>query len=351
MAFLKRITGMAGAAVALGYAYDAISRRLSRSRREQERGRTAKAPWQMTWLGWKDVLLRFADNVMDNRLMSLAGAVAFFTLLSLVPALSLFVTVYRYFTDPLTIAAQLDSLTLFFPDAARDLIREQAVRLATQDMSTLSMTFLVSFLVATWSANAAVKAIFDALNIIYREREKRSFIKLNAISLMMTISGVALLTTALIIIASVPVITALFPAAFELERLLRLVRWPSFFVVATLSIACLYWIGPSRHPARFIWVMPGAIAAAIFWAAASFAFSWYVGTLGNYTATYGSLATVVVFMTWLWLSAMIVLAGAELNADLEHQTSRDTTRGAPKPMGLRGATMADTVGPPVADKD
>lgn len=349
MAFLKRITGAAGAAVALGYVYEALSRRLFRSRNEAARGRKAATPLQMTWLGWKDVLLRFAGNVADNRLSSLAGAVAFFTLLSLVPALSLLVTIYRYFTDPVTIAGQLDAITTVLPQAARDLIHEQAMRLALQPVTTLSVTFLVSLLVAGWSANAAVKAVFDALNIIYREQEKRSFLRLNAISLLTTLSGVVLLTTALIVIASVPVLTALFPFAFELERLLRLVRWPSFFVLAALSIACLYWIGPSRERMRFIWVMPGALAAALLWVGASYVFSWYVGTLGNYTATYGSLATVVVFMTWLWLSAAIVLAGAELNAELEHQTAHDTTTGRPKPLGSRGATMADRVGAPVAD--
>jgi membrane protein len=349
MAFLKRIAGLASAAVALGYAYGAVTRRFARTAREAARGRTASSPLEMTWLGWKDVLLRFASNVADNRLASLAGAVAFYTLLSLVPALSLLVTIYRSFTDPSTIAEQLDGLTVVFPQAARDLIHEQAMRLAGQSASALSLTVLISVLVAFWSANAAVKAIFDALNIIYREREKRSFLKLNALSLLTTISGVVLLTAALIVIASVPVVTALFPFAYEVERLLRLVRWPFFLIVATLSIACLYWIGPSRHPARFAWVMPGAIGAALLWAAASWAFSWYVGTLGNYTATYGSLATVVVFMTWLWLSAVIVLAGAEFNAELEHQTAHDTTMGNPKPLGQRGATMADSVGEPTAD--
>lgn len=348
MAFLKRITGAAGAAVALGYVYDVVARRLTRSRREAARGRKAATPLQMTWLGWKDVLLRFGANIAENRLSSLAGAVAFFTLLSLVPALSLLVTLYRYFTDPATIAGQLDAITTVFPQAARDLIHEQAMRLASQPVTTLSVTLLISLLVAGWSATAAVKAVFDALNIIYREQEKRSFLKLNAISLMTMLGGVVLLTAALVAIASVPVVTALFPFAHELERLLRLVRWPFFFVVATLAIAWLYWIGPSRERARFIWLMPGALAAALLWAAASFAFSWYVGTLGNYTATYGSLATVVVFMTWLWLSAMIVLAGAELNAELEHQTTHDTTTGQPKPLGSRGATMADRVGAPRA---
>ena len=143
--------------------------------------------------------------------------------------------------------------------------------------------------------------------------------------------------------------TALFPFHFELERMVRTVRWPFFFVLASFSIACLYWIGPSRERARFVWVMPGAGLAALFWGAASFAFSWYVSTLGNYTAAYGSLATVVVFMTWLWLSAMIVLAGAEFNAELEHQTAHDTTTGRPRPLGQRGATMADRVGPPRAE--
>lgn len=349
MAFLKRITGAAGLGVALGYLSGAISARTNRRRREAVRGRLARTPLQMTWLGWKDVLLRFAGNVAENRLSSLAGAVAFFTLLSLVPALSLLVTIYRYFTDPATIAAQLDTVTAVFPLAAQELIHEQAMRLASQSGATLSWTFLISFLVATWSANAAVKALFDALNIIYREGEKRSFIKLNAISLMTTVSGIVLLTVALIVIASLPVVTAFFPFQFELERIIRLVRWPSFFVIGALSIACLYWIGPSRERARFVWVIPGAALAALFWGAASYAFSWYVGTLGNYTAAYGSLATVVVFMTWLWLSATIVLAGAEFNAELEHQTAHDTTTGRPRPLGQRGATMADRIGPARAE--
>ncbi len=349
MAFLKRIAGTAGAALAFGYAWRALASRWRAEGREKARGRRARSPLEMTWLGWKDVALRFIGNIGENRLTSLAGAVAFFTLLSLVPALSLLVTIYRSFTDPRTIAGQLDDLTTVLPQAARDLIHEQAMRLAEQPVTTLSLTFLVSLLVAGWSANAAVKALFDALNIIYREQEKRGFLTLNLISLATTVSGVVMLAAALTVIASVPVVAALFPFAHELERMLRLVRWPCFFVVATLAIAALYWIGPSRHPARFVWVMPGAAAAALLWAGASWAFSWYVGTLGNYTATYGSLATVVVFMTWLWLSATIVLAGAEFNAELEHQTTRDTTLGRPKPLGARGAAMADNVGRSMAE--
>lgn len=349
MAYLKRITGAAGLGVALGYLSVAFSNRFGRKQSAARRGRLAQTPWQMPWLGWKDVIFRFIGNVIDNRVTSLAGAVAFFTLLSLVPALSLLVTIYRYFTDPVTIAEQLDTVTTMFPQAARDLIHEQAIRLSSQSGASLSVTFLISFLVAAWSSNAAMKAIFDALNIIYRETEKRSFIKLNAVSLVTTAGGVLLVAAALVVIASLPVVTALFPFHSELERLIRLVRWPTFLVMGTLSIAILYWIGPSRERMRFVWVMPGAIVSALLWAGASYLFSWYVSSLGNYTAAYGSLATVVVFMTWLWISATIVLAGAELNAELEHQTAHDTTTGQPKPLGLRGATMADRVGPAKAD--
>jgi membrane protein len=320
MAYLKRITGAAGmAAVALGYVHTLLGRRKRRDEAPSKAGRGVATPAQLPWRGWKDVFARFVERVGEARVLSLAGAVAFFTLLSLVPALSLLVTAYGMLTDPARIIAQLDDITVMFPDAARELIREQAIRLSGRDAASLSTTFLISLGVAAWSANAAVKAIFDALNIIYGAREQRGFVKLNLISLGTTLSGLLILTIALIAIASLPVVTALFPFGHELEEVVRLVRWPSFFAIATIAIGCLYWIGPDRKPPRFVWVLPGAVVSALLWVAASSAFSWYVGTLGNYTATYGSLATVVVFMTWLWLSATIVLVGAELNSELEQQ--------------------------------
>lgn len=321
MAYFKRITGLAGlAALAVGYLHGTLSRRVGEPLRQARRGRGAASPAALPWRGWRDVLARFSARIQEARVLSLAGAVAFFTLLSLVPGLSLLVTLYGGLTDPATIAAQLDDVTILLPQAARELIREQAVRLALQTATSLSLTFLVSFLVAVWSANAAMKAIFDALNIIYGVRERRGFVRLNLVSLGMTLSGLLVLILALALIASLPVLTALFPFGHGLEVLIRLLRWPAFFLLGTVAIGCLYWIGPNRTPPRFAWVLPGAVVAALLWLAASVGFSFYVGTLGRYTATYGSLATIVVFMTWLWLSATIVLAGAELNAELEHQS-------------------------------
>jgi len=320
MAYFKRLTGAAGlAALAVGYVHGVVSRRVE-PWRQARHGRGASSPITLPWRGWKDVLLRFSIRIQEARVLSLAGAVAFFTLLSLVPALSLLVTLYGMMTDPVTIATQLDDFTIVFPAAARELIREQAMRLSSQNAANLSLTFLISFLVAVWSANAAMKAAFDALNIIYGVRERRGFVRLNLISLGTTLSALIVLILALTLIASLPVVTALFPFGHELELVIRWLRWPAFFLVGIVAIGCLYWIGPDRTLPRFAWVLPGSIAAALLWVAASIGFSWYVSTLGRYTATYGSLATIVVFMTWLWLSATIVLAGAELNAELEHQS-------------------------------
>jgi membrane protein len=313
------------------------------------RGRQASSPAQMTLLGWKDVLLRTWQEANDDRVLSVAGAIAFFVLLALVPGLSALISIYGLFTDPASVPAQLAPFTGILPGDARSLIEEQAQRLAAQPAGTLSLNLLVSLGVALWSANAAIKGIFDGLNVIYGEAEKRSFVYFNFVSLMTTFGALALLMVALFVIALVPAMLAALPYATTLEMVLAALRWPVFYLMSTLAIALLYWIGPSRRAAQFRWVLPGAFIAALLWAAASGLFSWYVSTLGNYTATYGSLATVIVFMTWLWLSAIIILLGAELNAELEHQTARDTTRGNPKPMGLRGAVVADNVGPATAD--
>ena len=308
------------------------------------RGRRARTPLAMTWLGWKDILIRTWHEMIDDRLMSVAAGVAFFGLLALAPSLSVLISIYGLVAQPSEIERQLAPLFTLMPDTVAGFILEQAHRIASQPNQTLSFNLFVSLSIAVWSANAGILAIFEALNIIYEEEEKRSLLKLYGVSLLTTLSAAVLLVLVLVIIASVPAAVALLPFSGAVEWALRLLRWPAFFLLAVVSIAILYWIGPSRHRARFIWVLPGAGLAALLWVIVSALFSFYVSHLGNYQVTYGSLSAVIVSMTWLWISACVVLIGAELNSELEHQTARDTTAGSPKPMGGRGATMADTVG-------
>jgi len=338
------------ATFASGVAAEVAQRRTRRLVERSARGRHASRPWQMTWLGWKDVLLRTYAEVFDDRLFSVSAGVAFFALLALVPGISVLVSLYGLVSDPHNMSRQLEPLLRVLPEAGSMIVSEQVARLAAKSTNALSLYLLISLCVAGWSANAAIKAMFDALNVIYDEKEKRSFLRFNALSLVATASAIALLLVILFTVAILPAILSSMPYQTALEQIVWLVRWPLFLVIAIGAIAMLYWIGPSRRAARFIWVLPGAAVAAVAWVGASYLFGWYVSTLSDYTATYGSLAAVVVFMTWLWLSVTIILIGAELNAELEHQTARDTTRGPPKPLGLRGAVVADNVGPPVAGR-
>jgi membrane protein len=317
---------------------------------ELRRGRAAPHPGAMTLLGWKDILVRTWNEAFDDGLFSVAAAVAFFTLLSLVPAMSVIISIYGIFSDPDDVITQLGPFLALLPEAGRGLIVEQAERLASQPAPELSLALGLSLVLAIWSANAAMKAMFDALNAIYDEREKRSFLRYNLVSLGTTITAIALLLAAIFLLAVGPSLIEWLYLTPMMKTALWLLRWPVAFAVAVCAIALLYWVGPSRKAVRFVWLLPGAAAAALIWVAASTGFAWYAATLGDYAATYGSLAAVVVLMTWLWLSASIILLGGELNAELEHQTARDTTTGAPKPLGLRGATMADSVGPAVASR-
>ena len=189
-----------------------------------------------------------------------------------------------------------------------------------------------------------MKSLFDTLNIVYGEEEKRGFVKLNAISLLFTIGGILFVLAALGAIVVIPVVLKYVGLSEVADLLLRLGRWPAMFVVLTLALAVIYRYGPSREAPQWRWITWGSALAAMLWLGISALFSWYAASFGNFNETYGSLGAVIGFMTWLWISAIVILLGAELDAEMEHQTARDTTTGSPKPMGLRGARVADTVG-------
>lgn len=286
-------------------------------------GHFAANPFAIPWRGWREILLRLGPEAINDRIFAVAAGVAFYTLLALPPAISLLVSLYGLVMAPQEIYRQLSLVTAQLPEAARQIIEDQAIRLTNQPVTSLSFAFLVSFGLAAWSANAAIKALFDGLNVIYGEREKRSFLVFNLVSLATTIGAILLMSSALFVIAAIPALFDQGPLGASLDRLLGWLRWPAFLAGGTLAIGALYRLGPSRPPARWAWIAPGAILAALLWMLVSVLFSWYVSTLGNYAPTYGSLTTIVIFMTWLWLSAVAILVGAELAAQLERQTQPD----------------------------
>ena len=312
---------------------------------EPDRGHRAGMPTGIPWRGWKDIFWRTVEEISADRLLLIAGGVVFYGLLATVPAITALVSMYGIFTPASTINAQLSFLADVMPAGAYQLISDQVVRIAGNSDGKLTVAFILGLGIALWSANAGVKAIFDALNVVYDEDEKRGFFKLNAISLSFTFAGVVVLILVLAAVVALPLVLAFVGfAAKQQAGWLPLLRWPVMFALVVLGLSVLYRYGPSRRNAKWRWVSVGSVFAALTWIAVSVAFSWYLSKFADYNATYGSLGAVIGLMMWMWISTAVVLIGAELNSEIEHQTACDSTTGAAKPMGTRGAVMADTVG-------
>lgn len=308
------------------------------------RGRTAEKPSDIPARGWKDILWRVYEGISEDRILANAAAVAFYALLALFPGITALVSIYGLFADPGSIQQHLDSMSSLLPGGAIDVLREQLNRLAAEPRSTLGVSFFLGLLISLWSANGGIKALFDALNVVYEEREKRSFIRLNAIALVFTVAMIAFLIIALVCIVAVPVALNYLPGF--IASIVNIARWPLMLVLVTLALACIYRYGPSRDEPKWRWITWGSAFAAVAWLGFSAIFSFYAAHFGSFNKTYGSLGAVIGLMIWMWLSIAVILIGGKLNAEIEHQTARDTTEGAPEPIGKRRAKMADTVGAP-----
>ncbi|MDF2810308.1 MAG: YihY family inner rane protein [Microvirga sp.] len=311
---------------------------------EAGRGRHADSPEKIPTVGWKDILWRTYEEFGKDRVMALAAGVTYYSLLAIFPAIAALVSLYGLFADPGTIEEHLKALSGILPEGALEIVGDQVRRIASQGGRTLGFSFAFGLVVALWSANAGMKAIFDALNIVYDEDEKRSFVKLNAMSLAFTIGALAFGLIAMGTIVVLPIAFEFVGLTTSLEWLIRLGRWPLLLLCVVGGLAALYRYAPSRKLAKWRWVTPGGLVAALLWIVVSVLFSWYVSNFGNYNETYGSLGAVIGFMTWIWASAVVVLLGAEINAEIEHQTADDTTAGPRTALASRGAEMADTVG-------
>jgi membrane protein len=318
--------------------------RVGASQDGRGRGRAATHPLEVPAPGWKDILLRVWKNIGKDRVIVVAAGVTFYSVLALFPAIAALVALYGLFADPNTITSNLDSIAGFVPGGAIEVIRDQITRVASQGGTTLGLTFLGGLAASLWSANAGMKSLFDALNLVYNEPEKRSFIWLNLISLAFTVLTIVFALVAMGAMVIIPIVLSFLGLGAATELVIKIARWPALLIMVTLALAFLYRYGPRRQKPQWRWITWGSAVAGVAWLVVSILFSWHAQNFGNYNKTYGSLGAVIAFMFWIWLSIIVVLIGAEFNAETEHQTARDTTTGTPKPIGSRGATMADTVG-------
>ena len=310
---------------------------------EPGRGRRAEAPWQIPFKGWKDIFWRTYQQIGEDRLLAVAAGVVFYGLLAVFPAVTALVSLYGLFASPAAISDQLALLSGILPDSAVEILREQISRL-TANSSKLGLGFIFGLAVALWSANSGMKAILDALNVVYEEKEKRGFIKLNLVSLGFTLAGIGVLLLALASVVVLPVALNYLGLHNATDQLLRSARWPLLIIVIILGLAVLYRYGPSRREPRWQWISVGSVLAAVAWLVSSALLSWYLASFAHYDATYGSLGAGIGMMMWMWISSIVILFGAQLNSEIEHQTARDLTIPGDKPLGARGAVMADSVG-------
>lgn len=305
------------------------------------RGEYADSPSDIPPRGWRQVLWRVKDEISGDNISIVAAGVAFYSLLAVFPALAAMVMVYGLFADPADVQRQLEPLKDVIPPDAFGILNGQLSAVASKGSQPLGFGLILTIGLSLWSATAGVKALFAAMNIAYEEKETRNFLKFNAVALLFTVLGLTFVIVALTVIAAVPAAADLLGVEGWARAGLLLLRWVGLAIFVMLALALLFRYGPSRATARFRWITPGAIVATVLWIVGSVAFSFYVQNFASYNKTFGSLGAVVVLLMWFYLTAFIVCLGAELNAELEHQTARDSTTGRERPLGDRGAFVAD----------
>ncbi|WP_207458325.1 YihY/virulence factor BrkB family protein [Azospirillum sp. SYSU D00513] len=311
------------------------------------RGRLATTPSDIPKAGWKDILWRTWDEQSKDNISMIAAGVAYYALLAIFPAIAAMVSLFGIFADPAGIEQQVEQLNGLLPPEALEILRSQAHSVATAPPQGLGFGVLFGLLLTLWSASRGTNSLITALNIAYGEQENRSFLWLAALSLMLTVAGLLFLIVTLGMIVAVPAaINAMGLEETMIGWVARLARWPILAAAIMFVLAVLYRYAPDRREAKWRWVSWGAGAATFLWLLGSVGFSVYVSNFGSYNETYGSVGAVVVLLLWFNLTAYVILMGAELNAEIEHQTVQDTTanNGNERPLGQRGAYVADTVG-------
>jgi membrane protein len=306
-----------------------------------DRGRGADAPQEIPAKGWKDIAKRARKEVKADQVPLLAAGVAFYVLLALFPAIIAGVSIYGLVADPQTVRDQINQLAQTLSPETAKLIGTQIQQVTSGAGGALGLATVIGILTALWSASSGMKALITGVNLAYDEPEGRKFVKLRGLSILMTLGAMVLLGVALALIVGFPAVPDSWPTVLQWAA--AVLRFVLLAVLLMAGLAALYRYAPDRDKPKWGWASPGSMVATLLWVLASVGFSVYVNAFGNYNKTYGALAGVIILMFWLYLTAFVVLVGAELNAEMELQTAEDTTAGPEKPLGERDAHAADHV--------
>lgn len=305
-------------------------------------GVAAKKPWEISWRGWWEISKRVVNNVNQHDISLIAAGVALFIMLSIFPALNVAVSLYALFASPENIISHIQPLQQLLPEEAFELITEQMNELANAGGISFNLTLVLSLLIWFWVSRKGAMALIKACNIIYQEHEKRPFWGLLLLSLLFTVVGIVGLLVLALLAIILPIVLDRMFLGETIEMLLKTLRWPILAMLFIAVLEAIYRFAPNRKNAKWRWVSVGAVVATLLWLAASIGFTLYVQNFSNYNDTYGAIGSVIILILWFYISAFVVLLGAEINAEMEYQTTLDSTVGDDKPMGERGAYVADT---------
>jgi membrane protein len=308
-------------------------------------GRTAERPSDIPRAGWLDILVRMKNEFRRTQLDIVAAGIAFNEFFALFPALVAAISLYGLIADPQTVERQMSVMTGLLPQEAANLIGQQLGDLVSTGSGKLGLSLVLAVLVALWGAMRGVKAMIIGLDIVYQEEEHRGFVRLNLTALALTLAAIVFGLVAITLVAGLPAVIGLLPLGDFGKLLVSALRWPLLALFLLIGLAVIYRYAPSREKPRWRWVSWGAVLAAVLWLIGSALFSLYVANFGKFNQSYGSMAAVAVTLLWFQLTSLVVLLGALLDAEMEHQTMRDTTAVPERPLGQRGAHVADTVGP------
>jgi len=311
-----------------------------------DRGRQADKPSEIPAKGWKDIAHRVGKEMKDDHAVLSAAGVAFYGFLAAIPALAALVSVYGLFAEPDQVQSRVEDLFGALPEDARTLLTSQLKSIVSSSGGSLTFGLILGIVLSLWAASSGVSHLMEAMNVAYDEHDHRKFWKVRGLALLLTLGAIVFIVFAIGVIAALPAALGQSSLPGPVQWLLRVLVWPVLAVGFVIGIAVLYRYGPDRDAPRWRWVSWGAVVAVVLWIVASIVFQLYTANFGSYNKTYGSLAAVVVLMMWLFITALVIIVGAEVNAEMEHQTAKDTTEGPERPLGQRDAAMADTVGEP-----
>jgi membrane protein len=317
----------------------------ARSRAAQTgRGRSADTPTEIPARGWKDIVLRVKNEIGDDHTTLSAAGIAFFGFLAIIPGLAALVSLAGLVIPADEVTQRSQDLLGSLPTDARQLLTDQLETIAGRGSNTLSISLAISVGLSLWSASSGMGHLIEGVNVAYDEKDERNWFVKKALALVLTLGAVVFVVFAVIGLAALPPIVDALNLPDWAATVVKAAFWPVLVIGFALGLAVIYRRGPHRADPQWKWVSTGSVLAISLWLLASVGFRYYASNFASYDETYGSLAAVVVLMTWLYLTAFVVLLGAQINAEMEHQTARDSTDGPAEPLGQRGAVMADSVG-------